>query len=129
MDLLRKIQSVCEKTQTRVEIMLQVNTSDEDSKSGMHSFEEVRKLVMASLDVADWISLVGLMTIGAPDRPGFVELEALKKRLEREVVGCPPLRLSMGMSNDFVAAIAAGSNEVRVGTAILGERPTSKDTV
>jgi uncharacterized pyridoxal phosphate-containing UPF0001 family protein len=58
--------------------------------------------------------------VGDP-RPTFAAVAALAERL-RQHCGMPLPTLSLGMSGDFEAAIAAGSTMVRVGTAIFGER-------
>jgi len=47
-------------------------------------------------------------------------MAALRERLQQELGR--PLRLSMGMSGDLEAAIAAGSDQVRIGTAFFGAR-------
>ena len=54
-------------------------------------------------------------------RPYFVRLRELRDRLSRES-GTALRELSMGMSNDFEAAIGEGATMVRVGTAIFGSR-------
>ncbi len=62
------------------------------------------------------------MTVGPTEggseaaRPGFREVRGLVDRLELEVC-------SMGMSGDLEVAVEEGSTEVRVGTALFGERP------
>jgi uncharacterized pyridoxal phosphate-containing UPF0001 family protein len=67
------------------------------------------------------------MAIPAPtadpalQREHFESLRALRDALNRDGFGLDTL--SMGMSDDFEAAIAAGSTIVRVGTAIFGPRP------
>ena len=71
------------------------------------------------------LALRGLMTIppaglGAESRAHFERLAALQARLNERGLGLDTL--SMGMSDDFETAIAAGSTCVRVGTAIFGPR-------
>ena len=56
------------------------------------------------------------------ERPYYRELRALKENLEKRF-GLPPLRLSMGMSHDFVVAIEEGATCIRIGQAIVGPRP------
>jgi pyridoxal phosphate enzyme (YggS family) len=69
------------------------------------------------------LRLRGLMTVppqhGAPER-WFAELEDLRARMRAE--GIELDALSMGMSADFEAAIAAGASLIRIGTAIFGDR-------
>ena len=61
------------------------------------------------------------MAIPPPDdQAAFGLMAALRERLQQELGR--PLRLSMGMSGDLEAAIAAGSDQVRIGTAFFGAR-------
>ena len=67
------------------------------------------------------LPLQGLMAIPPPGDPAaFAPLAATRDRLQQDLGR--PLRLSMGMSGDLEAAIAAGSDQIRVGTAFFGER-------
>jgi uncharacterized pyridoxal phosphate-containing UPF0001 family protein len=76
------------------------------------------------------------MTIGAIARSKATTAETENEdfetlRRERDVVsealGVTHLELSMGMSDDFEAAISQGSDEVRVGSTLFGERPAKAD--
>ena len=62
------------------------------------------------------------MTVADPTdcRACFERLRALRDKICAEVDTCQ--RLSMGMSGDFAEAIACGATDVRIGTAIFGER-------
>jgi uncharacterized pyridoxal phosphate-containing UPF0001 family protein len=63
----------------------------------------------------------GLMAIPPPDdRAAFSELATLRERMQQDLG--QSLRLSMGMSSDLEAAIVAGSDQIRIGTAFFGER-------
>ncbi len=110
-----------------LQICLQVNISNEDSKSGVPE-EDVASLAQ-QIAYLPRLKLRGLMTIPAP-APGFAQQRAPFRRL-RELYeelnrnGFALDTLSMGMSNDIEAAIAEGSTLVRVGTAIFGERKGS----
>ncbi len=67
------------------------------------------------------LPLQGFMAIPPPgDESAFARLAGLRERLQQELG--QPLRLSMGMSGDLEAAIAAGSDQIRIGTAFFGER-------
>lgn len=68
--------------------------------------------------------LRGLMTVAAPERPQaqFSRCRELRGELE-SALGQPLPVLSMGMSQDFEAAVAEGSTEVRLGTVLFGPRP------
>jgi uncharacterized pyridoxal phosphate-containing UPF0001 family protein len=61
------------------------------------------------------------MAIPPPeDGSAFAQLAALRDRLQQDLG--QPLRLSMGMSADLEAAVQAGSDQIRIGTAFFGER-------
>jgi hypothetical protein len=105
-------------------LCIQVNIDDEDSKSGCH-VSDIEALVKAILPLPHVI-LRGLMIIPkAGNDIAFQQLTALRQHLLATI---PTLdaavfdTLSMGMSADMEAAIAAGSTMVRVGTAIFGQR-------
>lgn len=105
-------------------ICIQVNISGEGSKSGV-ALPEVTGLCEAISGLEN-ICLRGLMAIPAPcddaeqQRLTFRPLAQLLQRLAAKY---PQMdTLSIGMSGDFMAAIAEGSTIVRVGTAIFGAR-------
>ena len=105
-------------------VLIQVNISDENSKSGI-ALEELDALA-ADVAALPRLTLRGLMAIPAPEssyerqfavaQQMAVAFEALKGRYETVDT------LSLGMSDDMEAAIAAGSTMVRIGTAIFGAR-------
>lgn len=107
-------------------VMVQVNTSGEESKSGCTP-EEAPELAAHVVEQCPNLKLIGLMTIGAPDTSDEPEAfrtlararEAVSARLD---VSVESLELSMGMSGDFEAAIRMGSDSVRVGSTIFGAR-------
>lgn len=103
-------------------VLIQVNISAEPSKSGAAP-AAVRDLAKA-IAVLPRLRLRGLMAI---PRPGAVAEFALLKQLFDQLKGEYAMdTLSMGMSEDFEAAIAQGSTLVRVGTAIFGSRNVTK---
>ncbi|MCU6367672.1 YggS family pyridoxal phosphate-dependent enzyme [Enterobacter quasiroggenkampii] len=109
-------------------VLIQVNISDENSKSGI----ALSELDALAAEVAELprLTLRGLMAIPAPEssyerqfavaQQMAVAFEALKARYHTVDT------LSLGMSDDMEAAIAAGSTMVRIGTAIFGARDYSK---
>ncbi len=108
-------------------IYIQVNTSGEDSKSGVSPGEEVTNLAKEISSECPLLSIDGLMTIGAPgDYSCFDTLvncrENVAAALGKDI---NDLELSMGMSGDFEVAIAKGATSVRVGSTIFGERDYS----
>ena len=115
-----------------MDILLQVNSAQEESKFGI-STDETEDLILKILEDCENVKIRGLMCI-APyaDDPEDIKVyfEEVKKqydqfsKIEHERLDFK--YLSMGMSHDFVAAIEAGSNLVRVGSAIFGARDYSK---
>eukprot|EP00668_Euglena_longa_P045599 GGOE01061272.1.p1 GENE.GGOE01061272.1~~GGOE01061272.1.p1 ORF type:complete len:252 (+),score=67.36 GGOE01061272.1:39-758(+) len=108
-------------------VYIQVNTSGEETKSGVEPGEEVALAEYITKECPG-LKFSGLMTIGMPDytsRPeNFQCLQQCRARAA-ERLGVPEgsLDLSMGMSGDFEAAIQMGSTNVRVGSTIFGARP------
>jgi pyridoxal phosphate enzyme (YggS family) len=104
----------------KLKVMVQVNTSGEDSKSGVAPGPECLALVSHIRSNCPNLELTGLMTIGAP---GDVScFDVLAKCRNENNHGDDSLELSMGMSGDFEQAIAAGATSVRVGSTIFGAR-------
>ncbi|EME76859.1 uncharacterized protein MYCFIDRAFT_53705 [Pseudocercospora fijiensis CIRAD86] len=122
----------------KLRVLVQVNTSGEESKSGVEPCEAAT-LCRHVREKCPSLQLAGLMTIGAiarsreassPDgvNEDFFTLRETRDKVAKELgIERSELELSMGMSQDFEAAISAGSDEVRVGTTIFGERPAKKD--
>ncbi|NTU96456.1 MAG: YggS family pyridoxal phosphate-dependent enzyme [Chlorobiaceae bacterium] len=107
------------------EYLLEVNTSGEASKYGMHPGEVLPSFM--ALHRLPNITLRGLMTIASPEpESARQEFRALRKLLgELKTISPEPdslTELSMGMSGDFEEAIAEGATMIRVGTAIFGWR-------
>ena len=113
-----------------LQLCLQVNISGESSKSGVPP-QEVDALAHDISQLPN-LKLRGLMAVPAPDadvaaqRLPFAQLRQLFDRLNQQ--GLHLDTLSMGMSHDFVAAIAEGATIVRIGTAIFGHRIYQPDT-
>lgn len=134
-------------------VLLQVNTSGEDNKSGLSPLSgssldanteaELTKLARHVITECPRLHLQGLMTIGSlaeslhsDEKPNedFERLVHTRDLLQEVIAKEFPtsggrwgiegkLLLSMGMSSDFEAALKAGSDIVRVGTGIFGARP------
>ncbi len=107
-----------------LKVLIQVNISDEDQKSGC-SYEELDSLI-AVVNASERLELKGLMGIGK-DTDDKEEIRAsfhkLKEKFEALKATQPGLEiLSLGMTHDMDIAIAEGSTEVRIGTAIFGAR-------
>jgi pyridoxal phosphate enzyme (YggS family) len=108
----------------RLEVMLEVKLSPEESKAGADP-EGLDELV-AAVRACHNLNLTGLMTMppwtdeAEPSRPYFSQLRQLAQKYSLP-------QLSMGMSHDFEVAIEEGSTCVRVGTALFGPRPRASD--
>ncbi|WVR09564.1 YggS family pyridoxal phosphate enzyme [Kwoniella sp. DSM 27419] len=145
-DLLQK--SLPESRQSKLNVYLQINTSSEDSKSGLPPLGpsddsgQVVDLAIHVIKQCPGLHVLGLMTIGSFEashdtskpNPDFEQLKSTRSALakilsDRGIKNAPKeqdLELSMGMSADFVQAVKEGSSSVRVGTRIFGERPKKK---
>ena len=102
-------------------VLVEVNVSREPQKSGA----DPDRALDVIADVAGLLELRGLMAMGpsaGDPGPAFVEVRNLRDRAEQRLGKRLPV-LSMGMSGDFEAALAAGSTMLRLGTALFGPRP------
>ena len=111
-----------------MDILIQVNSAMEESKFGITT-EETDQLIRDISQQCENIRIRGLMCIAPfeedPDdaRPYFAEVKKLYDKYAEEQIERVDFKyLSMGMTNDFEAAIEEGSNLIRVGTAIFGYR-------
>jgi pyridoxal phosphate enzyme (YggS family) len=124
LSLAQEIQRQCEKKGTQISALVQLNIGKEPTKSGI--LEEDLERFLQDVSVMRRIRLKGLMAIppaafqADDNRPYFEKMRTLFDRCKAEY---PELEyLSMGMSDDFEAAIEEGSNVVRIGTAVFGAR-------
>jgi pyridoxal phosphate enzyme (YggS family) len=103
-------------------VLIEVNVAREPQKSGI---DPEHALALAR-EVHQILDLRGLMAMGPASgdpRPAFEEMRQLRDEIQ-ESLGKPLPILSMGMSGDFEAAVAAGSTMVRLGQLLFGARPT-----
>ena len=130
--LAAEIDKRAEKHGITMDILIQVNSAQEESKFGI-STDETEKLIHEILDNCENVRIRGLMCI-APFAENAEDIKVyfdeVKKQYD-QFSGIEHERLdfrylSMGMSHDFKVAIEAGSNLVRVGSAIFGERNYNK---
>ena len=130
MHLAEKIGNAAARLGKPINILLEVNISGEESKFGLHSFEDTAPAAEAVLKFPE-LHLCGLMTMAEPGVPEarlrstFSGLRSLRDRLETEFRILLP-ELSMGMTSDYREAILEGSTIVRIGSAIFGGRDYSK---
>ena len=123
--LAEEIQQIANKLDRTVDVLLQVNVSNEDSKFGVPI--AAAGAIAEQIDTMINVRVRGLMTM-APlsenpedSRAHFVRCRELFEDLVREGVGEGHFDLlSMGMSGDYEVAIEEGANLVRVGSAIFG---------
>ena len=115
-----------------MDILIQVNSAEEESKFGI-SVEETEQMIRDILENCPNVRIRGLMCIAPyeedPENAAiyFREVKELYDRYsEIEHPNLDFKYLSMGMSNDFQVAIEEGSNLIRVGTAIFGQRDYSR---
>lgn len=121
LELINKEASLIEK---KIDVLLEYNSSNEESKSGFKSADELLLALRESLTMES-VSVIGIMTVGPLTdseniiRRAFKDTKVLFDRaseIKKLTV------LSMGMSADYRIAIEEGSTEVRIGSAIFGER-------
>jgi pyridoxal phosphate enzyme (YggS family) len=124
LSLAQEIEKQCEKNGTELSALVQLNIGKEPTKSGI--LEEDLERFLNDVSVMRRIRLKGLMAIppaaikADANRPYFEKMRTLFDLYKREY---PEFEyLSMGMSDDFEAAIEEGSNVVRIGTAVFGAR-------
>ena len=113
-------------TQSPLNLCIQVNIDAQDSKDGCQP-DEVSELV-EKISQLPHIRLRGLMVIPAPDHSqAFIDAKELFEQVKPQHAQPQDWdTLSMGMSGDLDAAIAAGATIVRIGTALFGARDYSK---
>lgn len=126
-ELAWELQKRCSAIGRCLPVLLQVNVTKEETKSGFDIGD-----VLPFLKTAEHypnLKISGLMTIGLPcsdpeeTRPYFARMRQLKEEIaELHLTGVEMKYLSMGMSHDYEIAIAEGANLVRVGSAIFGKR-------
>ncbi|KAI9009645.1 hypothetical protein BC832DRAFT_529725 [Gaertneriomyces semiglobifer] len=123
------LNKACEGRSEALRVFAQVNTSGEESKSGIAP-DECTSLAEHVVTRCNNLKLQGLMTIGMAHRevdqenPDFKCLRECKNNVDQRL-GLD-VELSMGMSDDFENAIEAGSTSVRVGSSIFGKRNYNK---
>ncbi len=127
LNLAQNLNKRCEAKGRVQDILVQVNTTGEQSKSGCEP-EEAIELVQ-QISTLPHLRVKGLMTIGLMSddaegtRPSFRLLKGLFEELKaKENAGYEMRWLSMGMSGDYLTAIEEGANLVRLGSVLFGER-------
>lgn len=128
--LAKQIEDEAAKKNVTVNILIEVNVAEEESKFGLKT-EEVVDMV-TQIAIFPHISIKGLMTI-APfvenpedNRKYFNKLRQLAVDIKAKNIDNVSMdKLSMGMTGDYMVAVTEGASYVRVGTGIFGERDYS----
>lgn len=125
--LAREISKHAMTNKLEVDVLIQVNIAEEDSKCGYN--QEIFLQEIKDISELPGIKIKGLMTIAPyttePEevRPVFRQLRLLAEKVkDLELPGVEMKELSMGMSGDFQVAIEEGATLVRIGSRIFGER-------
>lgn len=128
MRLLERVAQVAAELQVRPRVLLEVNMSQETTKSGFTA-EELRRDWSQIVSVSTAVQIDGFMTMAAESndpedaRPVFRSLRTLRDELQQtdasQNAGLTLRELSMGMSGDFVPAIEEGATMVRIGSRIF----------
>ena len=130
LELVEEINARAEKLGKVQNILLEVKTSEEETKSGLETEIEILSLVKRCSELNN-IGLMGFMTMAPLTedtdiiRKSFRDLRNLKDQINNK--GYNLTELSMGMTSDFEFAIEEGATMIRIGSAIFGDRDYSKD--
>lgn len=126
--LCEEIQKRSEKIDRKINCLIQVNISKEESKHGLDEEDVVNFIKEVSSKYYN-ISIRGLMTMApftedqSKVRDVFRRLKTLSYEIDKlDIKNVSMDYLSMGMSNDYSIAIEEGANIVRIGTSIFGDR-------
>ena len=126
-ELLELLEKQCALRSQPIQILLQANLSQEDSKSGVSDYDNLCRL-LEKTQGCQWLRCRGLMTMAAATddankiRKTFSQLRTWLEKLRNEFTLTTFTELSMGMSSDYRIAIAEGATMVRLGTTLFGER-------
>ncbi len=123
----RVLDKYAEQLQKKIDVLIEFNTSGEESKSGFTTEDEFFK-GMDEIVLLRNIRVSGLMTVGplaggeTAVRKAFIMLRKLFAKTRSRYPQLPMKELSMGMSSDFPIAVEEGSTIVRIGTLLFGPR-------
>jgi hypothetical protein len=127
--LLREIDKEAKKKNRNVKVLLQIHIATEETKFGL-SYEEAEQILsnpeLKDLTGITVSGLMGMASLTDDEQQIRREFRGLKNFFERyrtlQASNINLQTLSMGMSSDYTLAIEEGSNMVRIGSAIFGER-------
>ena len=109
-------------------VLIEMNTSFEESKFGLNSYDELCELLNKINDLEN-VNPIGLMTMASftddeqTVRKSFIMLREMRDKINNKYKSIR--ELSMGMTNDYTLAIEEGATMLRVGTAIFNSRDVS----
>ena len=129
----QSLEKSLEREEQQQKILIQVNTSGEESKSGLPAdYEQLRETIY-QISLLKRLQIKGLMTIGKftenekEVRECFALLRRFYEKLRGErIAGVEMEILSMGMTDDYQLAVEEGATMLRIGTALFGKRLYSK---
>jgi pyridoxal phosphate enzyme (YggS family) len=135
--LAAKLDRVLHERNKHLPVLLEFNVGGEESKSGWlasnrEEWPQIADTVVRLMEFT-YLDIRGLMTMPPLDndpeksRPYFGKLRELRDYLESHIPSLSLRELSMGTSFDFVQAVKEGATMVRIGQAILGQRPRYKN--
>jgi pyridoxal phosphate enzyme (YggS family) len=128
--LLQEINKQAQKHNRVINCLLQIYIAKEESKFGLDFDEAISILHSPEFVALEHINIVGLMGMATNSddqsivKKEFTQLEKFYQELKKDntIAHCNFSILSMGMSNDYALAIDCGSNMVRIGSSIFGNR-------
>jgi len=126
-ELAQEIQKRAKNTGKIMDVLVEVNVSGEETKSGIEPSKAIDFIGQLSdfpnIRVRGLMTVAPLFTDNNGTRPIFRGLKKLAVDIDNEKIHNVSMDfLSMGMSNDFTVAIEEGSNMIRVGTKLFGKR-------
>ena len=131
-EIAKEIDKRCEQIGKVMPILVEINSGDEEQKSGV-SPKDAEQLIREISGLKN-IKVMGLMTMGPrfgnpeDSRPYFIKTREIFDKIKKLNLPNVEMRyLSMGMTNSYKVAIEEGANIVRIGTKLFGERNYVRD--
>jgi len=124
-NLLREIDKQAAKNERRISCLIQIHIAEEESKFGMseEEAEQILKNYKTDYPNVEIQGLMGMATFTEDENRIRKEFKYLKSLFDQFKIQNSEIRiLSMGMSGDYKIALEEGSNMIRVGSSIFGER-------
>ena len=124
--LARELNKQANKVNKIQDVLIQINISEEPSKSGSdieNAVNLIKNIVLfENLYIKGLMAMPPFFNDPEKSRPYFIALRNLRDQIQKDFPGVVLDELSMGMTDDFEVAIEEGATLVRIGTAIFGER-------